>query len=73
MLGEHEIPSHKQQGARFKSSIPRSLNHITLDQKMRDSNVIFLVLQALLKMKQQQHDINLRRLGKKKIRVPDGI
>ena len=27
----------------------------------------------MLKMKQQQHDINLRRTRKKKIRVPDGI
>ena len=28
---------------------------------------------SILKMKQQQHDINLRRTRKKKIRVPDGI
>ena len=28
---------------------------------------------SILKMKQQQHDVNLRRNRKKKIRVPDGI
>ena len=33
----------------------------------------YLVLEtSLLKMKQQQHDINLRRTRKKKIRVPSG-
>ena len=32
-----------------------------------------LIFEIILKMKQQQHDINLRRTRKKNIRVPDGI